>query len=121
MTAIDRRFLKSITVGADVEIADIEGADYTYNGVSLYADAMMPLTDSLSLLLEGGWGYRDYYDFTGSPSRNETVWRAGARLKYNILDWLSVSTVLNYDRFDAANTQFSADRWIAGVVTTLVK
>lgn len=121
MTAIDRRFLKSITFGADVEIADIRGADYTYNGVSLYADATIPLTNCLSLLLDGGWGYRDYYDFTGSPSRNETVWRGGARLKYNILDWLSVSTVLNYDRFDTANTQFSAQRWLAGIVLTIVK
>lgn len=121
LTAIDWRFLKSITLGADVEIADIKGADYTYNGASLFADATIPLTDCLSLLLEGGWGYRDYYDFTGSPSRNESVWRGGARLKYKILDWLSVSTVLNYDRFDTPNTDFSAERWLAGVVTTILK
>lgn len=121
LTAIDRRFLKSMTFGADLQLADIRGADYAYNGVYLYADGTIPLTDCFSLLLEGGWGYRDYYNFTQTPSRNESVWRAGARLKYKVLDWLSISTVLNYDRFDSANPQFAAQRWLAGMLVTIVK
>jgi hypothetical protein len=119
--AVGQRLLESVSVGSDVEIADIEGADYAYNGVSLYSDAAIPLTTRLSLHLDGGWGYRDYHRFTGTPSRNEVVWRAGARAKYAVLEWWSVSAVFNYDRFDAENADFRADRWLAGVVTTIVK
>lgn len=115
--AFDQPWLASLTAGADVQLVDAEGADFTYNGVSVFAAAEVPLTDALSLIVEGGWGYRDYHESDLTPSRNENVWRGGARLLYHINEFWTLAGVFNYDRFDAENPLFDADRVIVGATT----
>lgn len=114
--AINQRFLRSIRIGADLEHADLSGDNFAYDGISTYADAELPLTDTLTLKAEGGWGYRDYSDFSGSPSRNENIWRAGTRLTKQLNDHWSVAGVFNYDRFDSKNELFNSDRFLTGLV-----
>ena len=114
--AVNDRFLRSIRVGADLEHADLAGDNFAYDGISTYVDGILPLTDTLTLKVEGGWGYRDYSDFTASPSRNENIWRAGTRLTKQLNDHWSIAGVFNYDRFDSKNEQFNSDRFLAGLV-----
>ena len=114
--AIDGRWLRSIGAGFDLQRSDA-GDNFAFNGVSLYADAEFALTERLSMTVEGGWGYRDYPDAQVTPSRNETIWRGGARLRYGLSDHWSVSGVFSYDRFDSENELFAAERLMAGVVT----
>jgi hypothetical protein len=114
---IGRRYLQSLTGGVDVQFADAEGDNFAYNGVGLYAAAEVPIVDRLSLILEGGWGYRDYPRASLTPSRNENVWRGGVRLLHRINEYWSVAGVFNYDLFDSENPLFQAERVVGGVVT----
>lgn len=115
---LDRAFLKSIRIGIDGEYADLSGSDFRYGGVSIFTALQMPVTESLLFELEGGWGYRDYFDFDDSavPSRNENIWRAGARLTKTLSQHWSVAGVFNFDQFDSKNQLFAADRFLSGVV-----
>lgn len=110
--------LKSFGVGVDLEHADLRGDDVRYNGVGLYADAEIPLMPSLSLLLNGGWGYRDYPGFTGAPERNEHIWQAGAKLRKRFNESLSLDLVVDWNRFASENDLFDADRLVTGAVLT---
>lgn len=114
--AIDRHWLRSFRVGADVTYADLAGADFRFAGVSLFVDAEIPLTETITLKPEGGWGYRDYFDFTGSPSRNENIWRGGVRLEKRINDLLTIAGVFNYEKFATRNALFAADRYTTGLL-----
>ena len=114
--AINRRFLRHIRAGVDLEHADLTGDNFAYDGISTYIESEMPLTDTLTLKTEGGWGYRDYGDFTGTPSRNENIWRAGTRLTKKLNDHWSIAGTFNYDRFDSKNEQFNSDRFLTGIV-----
>jgi tetratricopeptide (TPR) repeat protein len=112
-------FFKSIGAGIELQRADVEGDDFKYNGIALNLDAEIPLGCCFFLDLEAGWGYRDYPDFTLTPSRNEHIWHAGCRLRLQATDNWSVSAVFNYDRFDSENELFAADRYVGGLITTL--
>tara|TARA_R110002072_G_scaffold238769_3_gene396480 strand:- start:131724 stop:133034 length:1311 start_codon:yes stop_codon:yes gene_type:complete len=116
--ACDQAFLKSIRFGVDGEHADLNGSNYRYQGVSLYTALEMPITEKLKFDLEGGWGYRDYFDFdtSSSPSRNENIWRAGCRLTHQLNNHWSLAGVFNYDRFDSENPLFASDRYLTGLV-----
>lgn len=116
--AFDQPFLRSIRFGVDGEHADLNGSDFRYSGVSVYTALEMPITDDLQLDLEGGWGYRDYFDFdtSSAPSRDENIWRAGCRLTQRLSDHWSVAGVFNYDQFDSDNPLFAADRFLTGLV-----
>lgn len=116
--ACDHRFLKSFKVGIDGEYADLTGSDFRYGGVSIYSSAEIPLTETLMFEVEGGWGYRDYFDFdeSSAPSRNENIWRTGCRLTKKVHLYWSVAGVVNYDRFASDNALFDADRILTGVV-----
>jgi hypothetical protein len=115
---VGRTHLRSIGGGADVQFADTIGSDFTYAGISLFLDADIPLTAKTSLVLEGGWGTRDYFRFELTPSRNENIWRAGGRLQQRINDRWLLALVFSYDRFDSENELFQAQRYVTGVVTT---
>lgn len=113
---VNSRFLRSVRLGLDLDHADLAGDNFAYNGVSTYVAWEIPVVEKLQLDLEGGWGYRDYPDFGGSPSRNEHIWRAGARLIRQLDEHWSVGGVFNYDRFDSDNALFAAERYLAGVI-----
>ncbi len=113
---VDRRFLRTIGGGIDVQIVDTEGSDLAYNGVSLYVDGEVPVTTTVDLQLQGGWGYRDYPDFSLTPSRNENIWKAEARLRKQLTEHLSLAAVLTWNRFDSDNRFFEAERFVGGVV-----
>ena len=50
---------------------------------------------------------------------NENIWRGGAELRKSFGDHLSTAMVFNYVRFDSKNPLFEAERFLAGVVTTI--
>jgi hypothetical protein len=115
---VSKRYLRSVTAGADVQRADVTGSDFAYNGVNLFAEAEVPLCDRLMLLLQAGWGYRDYFDFEFTPSRNEHVWNARAELRRQLTELVTLSAVFNYDRFDSENPLFEAERYLSGLLLT---
>lgn len=109
--------LRSVTYGCDLQYTDTVGSNFTFAGVSLYGEVEVPLASSWSLFFDGSWGYRDYFRSDLVPTRNENVWRGGARLRKTINQNWSVVGVFTYNRFDSANTFFQTDRTLAGVVT----
>lgn len=114
----DRRHLRSLSAGVDLQRADTRGTNFSYNGIALYAAADVPLAERWSLWLHGGWGFRDYFDFEFSPSRNEHVWQAGAEVRRRISDRLTAAVVFHFDRFDSRNRLFDAERVVSGLELT---
>lgn len=112
----DKWYLYSLRGGAEVQLATLDGSDYSYNGLDVYGSANVPLLETLSLSLDMGWGYRDYYDFEFTPSRNENIWRAGVKLRKEIDAHYTVTGIFNFDRFSSENVLFEAERFTAGVV-----
>lgn len=115
------RHLQSILVGIDYQEAKLDGSDFAYRGVNLFSEVDLPLTTSVDLILKGGWGYRNYFDFAFTPSRNENIWQAGVELKKKIDEHWYVSGVLNYDRFDSGNPLFEAERYQSGIIVTWIR
>lgn len=115
---LEESWLQSIAAGIEGQMARTDGVNFTYNGLSLYSDAEIPLLPQLTLLVNGSWAYRSYPDADLDPSRNEHIWHAGARLRYDLTPNWSVAAVFNYDRFDSKNELFKTDRTIAGLTTT---
>lgn len=116
---VGRRHLRSLRGGLTVQRADVNGSDFAFNGVGLFGEADVPITDDCWLLVQLGWGYRDYFDFEFSPSRNEHIWQAGLELRRRINEHLVIAGVVNYDRFDSENVLFEAERFISGIVLTI--
>ena len=110
------RFLDDITLGGDLEWADVVGENFAYFGGTVYLSGTVPIGPTLWAELEGGWGLRDYYRSQIDPSRNETIWRASAKLTKQLTPHWSVSGVFNIDQFVSDNPQFEAERYIAGLV-----
>lgn len=117
----DSLWVPTTSLGASVESADTEGANFRYDAVSLYADATLVLTERFDFVPEASVGYRGYGDFSGPEDRDELVWRAGGRLRWKWTDNLSVSAVASYDRFASDHPQYDADRTQAGLVWTLLR
>lgn len=109
------------SLGISAESADTEGSDFRYDGVSLYGDATLALSERLSFLPEASVGYRSYGDFAGPVNRDELVWRVGGRLRWQWTANLWVSAVAGYDRFASDHELFDADRTQAGLVWTLLR
>ena len=105
---------RTFRVGADMSHVDAEGSTYRYNGVSLYTQAVVVIVPKLHLTARGGWAYRDYYDFTQSPSRNTHIFRAGAELRKYFDHGMSAALVSQYDDFHTKNRNFRTDRFLAG-------
>ena len=107
-------FFRTFRVGADLTHVDAEGSNFRYNGVSLYTQAVFVIVPKLHFTARGGWAYRDYYDFTQTPSRNTQVFRAGAELRKYFDHGMSAALVSQYDGFHSRNLNFRTDRFLAG-------
>jgi hypothetical protein len=106
----------ALLVGSEVQLADTDGTDFSYRGVSVYSEAEIPLAQQLALILEGGWGFRDYHRFDLLPSRDENIWSAGAKLRRTLSESWSLVGVFRYDNFDSGNELFAAQRVVSGVL-----
>ncbi len=115
----DRDWIPQWSLGADIEDADTDGADFRYLSLTLYADATLALGSKLSFVPEAGVGGRDYPDFTGAINRDEVTWRVRGKLRWQCNDRLSLSAVAGHDRFASDNDEFDAERTQGGVITTL--
>jgi tetratricopeptide (TPR) repeat protein len=113
---IPKPWLTAFLIGSEAQLADVDGSDFAYNGVSIYSEAEIPLAERLTLTLDGGWGYRDYHRFELLPSRNENIWSAGTRLRSMLSEHWSVVGVFRYDNFDSDNELFAAERIATGIV-----
>lgn len=113
-------FLTSLQAGVSGTLADIDGSDFRYQGVSLFSTLTAPLPCDAELSVTASWGYRDYYDFEGAPSRDESVWQIGGEAGRWITDHFRIAIVAGYDRFESDNVLFAADRVQAGLLTTLI-
>lgn len=118
---LDRRWLQTVNVGISGEMADTEGADFRYKALNLHSGATCPLGLRWAFLPEAGVGYRDYPDFTGTPSRNELTWRVAGRLRWDWTEQTSISLVARHDRFASDHDEFDAERTEGGVVFTLMR
>lgn len=111
-------FLRSISVGVDLQRAETRGANFRFNGVQLFSQAKFVPADDWECRLSAGVGYRDYFDFVGSPSRDEFNWRTGLEIERRFTDVFSITLLAKYQAFDSRNPQFDADRFLGGVVST---
>ena len=109
----DAKF-RTLRVGADLSHVDAEGSNFRYNGVSLYTQSVLVIVPKLHLTTRAGWAYRDYDDFTQSPSRNTNILRGGAELRKYFEGGLSAALVTQYDAFLTKNRDFRSDRFLAG-------
>ena len=111
-------FFRGVRIGGDVRRADTDGRNFRFNGIQLFAEAGFVPAEDWVVTLETGWGYRDYFDFVGSPTRDEHNWKAGIEAERQITDRFSVTLRLRYQQFDSKNALFDADRLLGGVVST---
>ena len=114
--AMPYRYLRLVRAGLDLTRTYARGSDYRFNGINLFAEGIVPLVPTVELTLGGGWGYRDYFDFEFSPSRDEFLWNANAELRKYFSETLSAALVMDYDNFDSDNRFFAAERFVAGGV-----
>lgn len=117
----DWKFVPTWSTGVDFESTNAEGADFRYHLVNLHHNVTFQLTKRLTFVPDTAIGYRNYYDFTGSPSRDEVTIRVGAKYKLKITDNLAMSAVINHIRFASRNESFDAERTEAGIVFTVTR
>jgi tetratricopeptide (TPR) repeat protein len=115
---IKHRRITQIDLGVDVQWADLQGADMSYQGVFLYSEAKMPFIRDTILTPNAGWGYRHFLDFTGVPSRDENLISAGLSLDKELSNHRAITLFFNYERFDSPNPGFKADRYTTGIYAT---
>lgn len=113
---LDRREIRSATLGVDGQRADLEGSDFAFDAAFVYGAAVFPLTDILTLTLEGGGGYRDYYAAPSPPSRNQTILRGSSRLELALTEHWTVAGVFSAERLDSAEETLRTSRLIGGVL-----
>jgi|GEM_PF-5044710 len=113
----DSRF-RTFRVGADVARVNAEGSTFRYNAISIFTQSVIVIIPKLHLTTRAGYAYRDYYDFTLSPSRNTHVFRTGGELRKYFDHGLSAALVSQYDAFQAKNDNFHSNRFLAGGVVT---
>jgi hypothetical protein len=112
-------WLPTYTLGVDLESADTRGSDFRYRAITAHGGMTFQLHERWRLIPTAGLGYRDYYAFTGDPSRDELTSRIHLRLQYQMNTTTSVSLVSGYDRFASDNELFDAQRTQAGIVMTV--
>ncbi|MFO0939815.1 MAG: tetratricopeptide repeat protein [Pirellulales bacterium] len=112
--------LRSCSVGADFESARTQGLDFRYNGISVHGSTNWSLSEKITFNPETGIGFRNYYAFTGAPSRDELIARCSTRLRYQHNSYWALSAIGSYDRFAAKNDAFDAQRVQAGLVSTFL-
>lgn len=114
---IGQWWLRSTTVGADIQRAQLRGSDYSFNAGTLYGSATIPLTDILDLTFDGGWGYRGYFESTAATSRNQVLWRGGSRLELALTANWKVAGVFTAEAFDSKEPTLNTSRLIGGIVS----
>ncbi|HUG69379.1 MAG TPA: tetratricopeptide repeat protein [Pirellulaceae bacterium] len=110
----DQWLLRRLDLGADAQWADVRGSDQKYRGIFVYSEARTACLFGSELVASGGWGYRDYPEFSGDPSRNEILYVAGLQLDRRISENWRCTLFFNYDSFDTPNTTYSAERYRSG-------
>jgi tetratricopeptide (TPR) repeat protein len=105
-------------LGADGQWADLRGSTFRYRGVMLYGETESPFVLASILVLQFGWGYRDYPDFEFEPERNEHIWRGGVEVRKALDEHWWLAGTLRYDRFASKNDEFDADRYTTGALLT---
>lgn len=111
-------WVRLLRAGVEGQLADLSGSDFSYRGIYFFGEVQFPFFMESLLGLQLGAGYRDFFESTMSPSRNESIWRAGVELRKNFNEHWSAATIFSYDRFDSRNPIFNADRSIAGLLVT---
>jgi hypothetical protein len=110
----------NVRFSADGQWAELTGADQAYRGVFLLLTTACVLSECWELRPELGWGFRSYPDFTGTPERNESIWRTRAEFRRWLSDHCYLSLNGSYDRFDSANDEYAAERFTVGVSATVL-
>ena len=110
--------LEYLRGGIDVQWAPLIGDDFAYHGVFLYGEEAIPLPWESKLVLQLGWGARQYPEFTSMPSRDENLWRANIEWRKSIGDHWVFTGLLTLDRFDCQNDLFNTNRFLAGTMMT---
>lgn len=113
-----RRRITQFDLGADVQLADLDGSDMAYRGAFLYAEVKLPFLCESVLTANAGWGYRSYPDFTSAPSRDENLVSAGFALEKELSKHRTLTAFFNYDRFDSPDPNFKAGRYTTGMFAT---
>lgn len=115
----DRGLFSLVRGGADAQWAPLEGNDFAYRGVFAYVESEMPTYSDCTLAVQLGGGYRQYPDFSGSPSRNEHLYRARIELRKALSDRCDIVAMASYDRFACENDAYDTSRFLSGIVTIL--
>lgn len=113
-------FIDDFQFSVDGQWADLRGRNQAYYGCFAIVSATCPIWECWELRPEAGIGFRSYPDFVGAPSRDETIWRAGAEMRRWLSDYRFVSGTFYYDRFDSHNAEFATERFTAGASLTLL-
>ena len=116
-----RPLLDILRGGVDVQLADLDGSAFAYNGVFLYLESSAQLPLDSWLDLQAGWGYRDYYDFESTPSRNENLVHVSFELWKDLNSHCRVTLFATYDRFDSPNALFETQRLLTGIMTSYIR
>ncbi len=114
--AMPYRHLRLLRAGVDLNRVITRGTDYRFNGVNLFAEGVFPVVPTIELTVRGGWGYRNYFAYEFTPSRNENLWNAGVEARKYFSSHLSTALVFNYNDFASKNPLFAAQRYITGAV-----
>jgi tetratricopeptide (TPR) repeat protein len=116
---VDREwFWRSFRIGTDFQNVNTDGANFRYLAWSLYSQSIIVVVPTVHLKLRSGYAYRDYPDFTETPSRNTHIIRTGAELRKYFDYGISAAIYTQYDRFASRNDQFDRSRFLSGAVMT---
>ena len=114
-------YVDQIRWGGNASATNADGADNRFAGAGLNSALNWRWDQNTTLETEFAFGFRDYYDFTDTIERDETIWRLGLRFKRRINDQWSWSLVTSYDRFASDNEAFDTDRTEAGIICTYLR
>lgn len=116
---VDREwFWRSFRIGTDFQNVNTDGANFRYLAWSAYAQSVFVIVPTVHLKLRNGYAFRDYPDFTETPSRNTHIIRTGAELRKYFDYGISAAIYTQYDRFASRNDQFDRSRFLSGAVMT---
>ena len=118
---VRRRWLQAIRGGVDVQLADLTGSDFAYDGVFLYVAGETPLPWFWEMNTQLGWGHRNYHNFTQTPSRNEDLIHASVEIYRDMTPNWRVSAFATYDRFASDHPSFDSERTLIGIVNTFYR
>ncbi len=114
----DLTWVRLLRGGVEGQLADLVGRDFRYLGFYAYGEVQFPFLLESLLGLKVGAGYRDFFEWSIVPSRNEAVWQAGLEIRKDFTGHWSAKAIFSYDRFASPNPLFDANRYFAGIVVT---